>query len=143
MGISFRQFLAMHVTEKVVKWASSSDANQDDERIEADLHEDANVVCSRRVDDPWFGSRNLHSVMLDLDVPAWLVPSSTEGHSHLYVAVSAKEEDYFAFLDAAAKIGVITPTYAEVSKKKGGTRLRLPWVKKSEADAKVPEPMPF
>lgn len=74
-----------------------------------------------------------HAVLLDLDVPAWLIPSSSPGHSHLYASVACSEEDYFTFLDAAAKIGLIEEGYASVSKVRGQTSLRLPWVLKDGA----------
>lgn len=123
---------------KITKWATTSNANEqetEDDREPAEFFDGANVVTSQRKDaSRWFRSR--HAVLLDLDVPAYLVPSTTPGHSHLYIDVDCREEDYFAFLDAAAKIGVIESGYAKASKKKGATYLRLPWVKKYD-------PLPF
>ena len=63
-------------------------------------------------------------------MPAWLIPSSTPGHSHLYVDVSIREDAYFQLLDALANAGVIQRGYADASKRRGGTALRLPWIKK-------------
>jgi hypothetical protein len=91
---------------------------------------DANVVSSLRTDG-WGPGR--HALLLDLDVPACLVPSSTEGHSHLYIDVHIPEEKYFELLDLLASCGVIETGYAVMSKAKGGSNLRLPWVKKEAA----------
>lgn len=90
---------------------------------------EANVVSSLRTDTFQPG---LHALLLDLDVPAILVPSTTEGHSHLYVDVRIPEEKYFELLDLLAEVGVIEKGYAIMSKRKGGSNLRLPWVKKTE-----------
>lgn len=90
----------------------------------------ANISTSIREDigDPH--AQPVHALLLDLDVPAWLVPSSTPGHSHLYVDVAIQQTAYFRLLDALAECGVIQHGYAECSKRRGGTALRLPWIKK-------------
>lgn len=90
---------------------------------------DANVVSSLRT-DAW--APGTHALLLDLDVPAYLVPSTTQGHSHLYVDARIPEEKYFELLDLLAEVGVIEKGYAVMSKRKGGSNLRLPWVKKTE-----------
>lgn len=115
--------------------------NWEDERHLAEVHE-ANAVSSEMLSKlgwdgrPITGVTKWHAVLLDLDVPAWLIPSSTEGHSHLYIDVACTEEDYFNLLDALNRCGVIEHGYAVASKKKGGTYLRLPWVKKE-----LPQPV--
>lgn len=79
------------------------------------------------------GSENMrHIVALDLDIPAYLVPSSTEGHGHLYIDVpgGVKHEDYMELVALLGRIGVIEDGYAAVSLKRGFTDLRLPWVAK-------------
>lgn len=119
---------------KVTTWATDSDGfeNWEDGREPADISTGANVSSSliAGTDNGW--RRQKHALLLDLDVPAYLVPSSTPGHSHLYVDVEIEQEDYWALLDALAKCGVIEKGYAQASKKKGGTFLRLPWVKKGD-----------
>lgn len=116
---------------KITKWAEHSDAMLDDDRVVTDDITQANVVSSRQKSDLYWGEQR-HRVLLDIDIPAYLVPSSTPGHSHLYIDLAIGEEAYFDLLDALAKVGIITGAYAEASKRKGGTFLRLPWVKKSE-----------
>jgi hypothetical protein len=88
----------------------------------------ANVSSSLRTDQP-----GKHAVLLDLDVPALLLPSSTAGHSHLYVDIACSWEDYLFFLQAATKIGLIEPGYAAMAEMRGYTSLRLPWVRKDVA----------
>ena len=102
---------------------------------EAASLDDANVVSSEFKPETFLAKR--HVVAIDLDVPAYLIPSSTVGHSHLYIDVpnGIAWEDYSALLDALAKCGVIENGYREVSQKRGHTDLRLPWV--SKADQKL------
>jgi hypothetical protein len=72
----------------------------------------------------------LHAPVLDLDVPVTLVPSSTPGHSHLYIDVPMSRKDMERILRALAKAGVVEPAYYEMSKRRGYTCVRLPWIKK-------------
>lgn len=119
-------------TMKVIRWAKGSDGAsimEEDDREPASILEGANVVMSRR-ESGWGRDAKVHAVLLDLDVEHFYVPSSSEGHGHLYVNVFANEADYFELLDLLAKVGVLQKNYVEASKKKGGTFLRLPWVKK-------------
>lgn len=73
-----------------------------------------------------------HQVALDIDVPARLIPSTTEGNHHLLIAVDGgiPERSYFKLLDALVDCGVIEEGYAEACKNTGFTTLRLPWIKK-------------
>lgn len=122
-------------TWKVTEFATDSDGleNWDDNRVEATITEGANLVSSNQVNG-WLSPQlsEYHAVLLDLDVPAFLVPSTRPGHSHLYIDVAVPEEKYFALIDQLADCGVIERGYANASKKKGGTFLRLPWVKKGD-----------
>lgn len=73
-----------------------------------------------------------HGLLLDIDVPAWLVPSSTEGHGHLYVDLHLNEDKLWPFLAAAVEIGLIEEGYYNACKSRGMTSLRAPWVQKGE-----------
>ena len=113
---------------RVTKWDEDSSVTYSrEEREPATSIAEANVSTSIRED-----ADDAHALLLDLDVPAWLVPSSTPGHSHLYVDVKIPTATYFALLDALAAAGVIQHGYANSSKHRGGTALRLPWIKKPE-----------
>lgn len=71
-----------------------------------------------------------HALLLDLDVPAWLLPSSTGGHGHLYVDLEIPEDKLWRFLDAAADIGLVEEGYVSACKARGMTSLRPPWIEK-------------
>lgn len=73
-----------------------------------------------------------HGLLIDLDVPAWLVPSSTQGHGHLYVDLHLNEDKLWPFLEAAAEIGLVEEGYVRACKSRGMTSLRAPWVRKGE-----------
>ena len=112
------------------------------DREVADL-EKANVVSSQikmtETLEGMIGKK--HVVAIDLDIPAYLVPSSTRDHGHLYIDVPGgiPHEDYMELLDVLAKCRIIEPGYAEVSKKRGHSDLRLPWVKKEDQKVLTPE----
>ncbi len=101
---------------------------------EAALIGDADVVSSELVNSStdFFGNSPKHVLAIDVDYPTFLVESSTEGHYHLYVDVPGgiPHEKYMALLDALADAGVIQRGYAKVSKERGHSDLRLPWVAK-------------
>lgn len=73
-----------------------------------------------------------HMLAIDIDVPAWLIPSSTEGHGHFYADIQCTEADLWVFLDAAARIGLVEEGYVAACKSRGMTSLRAPWVRKGE-----------
>lgn len=113
-----------HDLFKVLKWGSSSDEGAADTREQVASLDEADVMTSHIT-----GTRK-HSVMLDLDVPAKLVPSSTPGHSHLYIDVEMNWPTYSALLSALIDAQVIEYGYGAVSKRRRYTSLRLPWIKK-------------
>jgi len=76
------------------------------------------------------GESGNHKVILDIDLPAQLIPSTTPGHFHLYIDVEVPEPEYVNMLEAMAKAGVIEKGYYGASKERGFTAVRLPWVKK-------------
>lgn len=96
-------------------------------QLTADADE-ANVITSISSSDP----RN-HKLVLDIDIPAVLIPSSTSGHFHLLIDKELTWSKYEKLLDALATAEVITPEYADHSKRKGFTAVRLPWIKKGRS----------
>lgn len=93
---------------------------------------DATVITSRelvRVDDP---ENRWHQVVLDIDVPVKVLPSSTEGHHHLFIQYDMPWENYVKLLDVLSKIGLVEEGYVEASKREGFTSARLPWIKKGQ-----------
>lgn len=121
-----------HPVHKVEYWATGSAAMEKMARnklTEVQDPKEADIISSTVP-----GPGNWHTVMIDLDIPAHLVPSSTEGHSHLYIDFPMKWEQYTKLLDALAEAGIVEPGYVGASKERGFTSLRLPWVKKEEVD---------
>ena len=75
-----------------------------------------------------------HAIVLDLDVPAYLVPSSTPGHSHLYIDVEIEEQDYWDLIHRLADLGVVEQGWYYSGLNKGYTAVRLPWIKKKQSE---------
>jgi hypothetical protein len=71
-----------------------------------------------------------HRLVIDLDVPAHLEPSTTPGNHHLYIDVPMSWEDYRVLLHALKRAGIIETGYADVSVKQGQSFVRLPGVVK-------------
>lgn len=107
-----------------------------------DSLDEANVCTSLVAEDlTWlYGDQPRHRPVLDIDIPATLVPSSTPGHSHLYLDVELSWPAYQKLLDALAEVEIIEPGYAKASKARGFSAVRLPWVRKpSSADQETPD----
>ncbi len=79
-----------------------------------------NVVTSS------LGISDLHMPVLDLDIPHQLVPSSTPGHSHLYLDLPMGWDQYARLLEVLAEVGVIEKGYCEASLARGFSAARLP-----------------
>lgn len=75
---------------------------------------------------------HLHHVVIDLDHPATLVPSTQPDHGHLYVRLPRPVEwdTYLAWLEASAAIGLISRNYLRHCKVRKSSMVRLPWIKK-------------
>lgn len=92
----------------------------------------AKVITSRIVDDP-----EHHKLILDVDLPAQLIPSSTEGHFHLYVDKPIEKAAWETLLFALAAAGLIEQGYMRASIARGFTAVRLPWIAKDKTDTKT------
>lgn len=71
-----------------------------------------------------------HAPVLDLDIPHTLVPSSTPGHSHLYLDVALPWQEYTTLLKALMVAGIIQEGFYLGALARGHSDARLPWVKK-------------
>lgn len=85
--------------------------------------EDANLVSSLCEDGQ-------HRPIIDLDIGATLVPSSTPGHGHLYIDVPMSFDTMIALIDALASAGVVERGWSRAVRNRGMTLVRPPWVKK-------------
>lgn len=72
----------------------------------------------------------MHKPVLDIDMPALLVPSSTRGHSHLYIDAPMDWPDYSMLLKTLAAVGIIERGFMQASIKREGTWVRTPWTRK-------------
>lgn len=85
--------------------------------------EQANIVTSDI-------GHNFHYPVLDIDFEAFLVPSSTEGHYHLYLNKMVPWRKYKRVLKAMKEAGLIEDGFYRAAIKRGYTSTRLPWIKK-------------
>lgn len=77
------------------------------------------------------GSRDgMHKIVLDVDMPVVVLPSSTPGHHHLIIDKMLGYTEYFELVRALVRAGVVEPGYKDASIARGYTAVRLPWVKK-------------
>ena len=88
-----------------------------------------NLVTSATAEDVL-----VHKVILDIDFPATLIPSSTPGHFHLYIDCPIPKDKYIAMVKAMAAAGVVQEGYAGAAERRGYTGVRLPWVKKEASN---------
>lgn len=72
----------------------------------------------------------MHKVVLDIDMPAVLLESSTPGHHHLYIDHEMTWKNYKRLLNVMAEVGLLEPGYVGASETRKHTALRLPWVRK-------------
>ncbi len=90
---------------------------------------------------PWFGYLAdkgsgytvppLHKVVLDLDMDALLIPSTTPGRHHLIIDHTVQWKDYVEFLEACVRVGILEPGYVQASIAQGATWIRTPWTLKT------------
>jgi len=71
-----------------------------------------------------------HAPAIDLDLPAVLVPTSTFGHSHLYLDHEMRWDHYRRLLKVMAAAGLVEPGFYESAVRRGTTLLRLPGASK-------------
>jgi hypothetical protein len=109
-------------------------SEDDTEREQMNGPEDANLVgsftgeytCDRLILDA------MHLPLLDLDYSAELIPSSHEGHFHLYLNKPVTWSKYVKVLEALRDAGLIEPGYCDNSIRRGQSFLRTPWTKKPD-----------
>lgn len=127
---AFLDFCKQQACGNTVFKGGSENPAAPDPPLEPALLVDSNLVCSDRKDNP-----DLHIPVLDLDMPAMLLKSSTYGHYHLYIDKPMSWENYEKLLDVLGEVGILEPGYVAVSKKRKRTQLRTPWTKKARKEA--------
>lgn len=86
----------------------------------------ANIVCSDT------NVANMHLPVIDFDFDAQLVPSSTQGHHHLYINKPVTKRQYKRLLKAMVKAGLVEKGYCTSFKHRGYTAVRKPGVHKDD-----------
>lgn len=71
-----------------------------------------------------------HMPVIDFDFPARIIPSSTEGHGHLYIDQELTWEQYLALLEGFHKAGLIQDGWLTNAMSDKRTYVRLPHVSK-------------
>lgn len=84
--------------------------------------------------------RGLHAPVVDLDVPAYLVPSSRPGHSHLYIDVEMSRKRWMILMLGFWLSGVVEFGYIAWSLRRGQNHVRVPWAKKGDPCACKTDP---
>lgn len=107
---------------KDVKW--SDEYGHTRFRREAARMDEAEVVSSEI-------GNGMHAPVLDFDIPAALIPSSTPGHSHLYINHPMTWRQYKRVLKAMGKAGILEKGYVEASLMRMHSAVRVPWLKKT------------
>lgn len=75
-----------------------------------------------------FEPTSVHRPVIDIDWPVTVVPSRTEGHSHVYIDKTITWEQYLGVLDALAAAGIVETGYVKAARTRGHTAVRVPWV---------------
>jgi len=122
-----RRFIIGRMWYRVLKWAGSYSGQGDAVKPDNCPHT-ADVYSSQDVGNP-----AMHRAVLDIDVPAYLVPSSTDGHSHLLIDHQMTWEMYCKVMDVLAEAGILEQGYVAASKRNGASMVRLPWRQKNKA----------
>jgi len=73
-----------------------------------------------------------HKPVLDIDMPVKAIPSSTEGHFHLYIDKEMSWDNYVKLMKVMAEVGILEEGYVNASISREYSACRLPWVKKGE-----------
>lgn len=87
-------------------------------------YDEANLISSLSSNTTW------HRPIIDIDIPAALVPSSTPGHNHLYIDCLISSHAYGALLTALEAAGIVQGGIVRQFNLLGETVVRAPHVKK-------------
>lgn len=93
--------------------------------VEVENPEEANLYGSKLAD-------GRHAPIIDLDFPHRYVPSSTEGHAHLYLDVPVSRWRWIVLMWGLYMGGVIQKGYFWWSIRRGANFARTPWAKKGD-----------
>lgn len=98
--------------------------------FQVETEEEANLIGSKFVS----GRHELHKVFIDLDVEHYYVPSSTEGHGHLYINVDLTREELGTLMGTLCKFGIVGDGWRYQIQARGENTFRLPGNKKKPVE---------
>lgn len=104
---------------------------QKENRTQVQDKKAANLVSSRTEDGK-------HMPILDLDFPHHFEPSTSPGHSHLYIDVEMPRRKLFALVLVLWYCGVIEMGHAVWTLRRGASFVRIPGLDKTEAESVKP-----
>lgn len=127
-----RNYTAYAHTYHTVDFVEGMDSDDPDQPTahRADLA-DADIMGSSLVDengDP----TGYHTIALDIDLPVRVRATDTPGHHHLFIDHPLPWDDVVKLLDTLVEIGLVEHGYAEASKARQFTAVRLPWIHKDQ-----------
>lgn len=100
-------------------------------------------LISSAVDGNWHGYSPLHYPILDLDIPSYYFPSSTNGHAHLYLDIALSEEKMTKLVDVLVECGILNQGIKTMQwERNKELTLRPPWVRKGEEKSLVEQQYP-
>jgi hypothetical protein len=94
--------------------------------------QDANIVTSELT-----APGNWHAPVLDLDIPHRYVPSSTEGHGHLYLDIAVPFDQMMEWLDKGVELGIFETGWYNAALTRGFTAVRKEGIVKTDAERKA------
>lgn len=100
-------------------------ALSDDHRTETEL-ENAEVISSE------VRGTSMHTVMLDIDMPCFAIPSSTPNCYHLYIDKQLTWEQYMKLIEVLGEVGILQSGYVAATQMRKASFLRPPWVQKGK-----------
>lgn len=130
----YERLIPFHVKDWGNNDSDDKGSNRPSDREAVADVDEANVITSLHQPSLGQDREPRHAVVLDIDHPAWLIPSTTPGHYHLYIDVPGglSESAYFFLLKVLAANKIIEKGYAAASTERGFTSVRLPWVQKEK-----------
>jgi hypothetical protein len=121
----FLNRLFMHLPRVTRKKENSWDPYEDVSSEPRCSAVEASIMTSELLHSP-----GLHAPVLDIDLPAALVPSSTPGHYHLVIERAMTWRTYKRLLRAMTRAGLLEKGFTKMAIRRGYTSVRVPWVKK-------------
>jgi hypothetical protein len=105
---------------------SSNNAESNPDMVEVNNLSDAHIVTNKVNEDSYVAA-------FDIDMPVYVVDSSTPGHHHLVFDVYLTKDKYDKLLRVMVEVGLVEPGILEAQwLRRGYTSFRPPWVNKYE-----------